>query len=400
MKNKTENQSEKIGALAAFLQDLSCLDPLKKYTEKVNLFDVLKVSRTEIRHSNFLSWLLDPNANHFLGDKFLRVFLTEVLKKDDAPAAETCRILSEDFSDFVIRREEAHIDILAYSKSLKIVLCIENKIDAGEHDDQLQRYYDYIKSRYDGYKIYCALLSPNGADVSNESDKGIWIPVGYDVVYRAVSNLKDSDETTVDVRFLLNQYHDILRREIMENEEIAKICKAIYEKHKMALDLIFENRDDICRQRFDFIVSLCHEAAKEGKIRFRAEESNKAYIRFSSEALDTKIFPLLPEGITSGWNNSHSAYYEIRNREGSFSVALTISSTNLPSGLKKRAERIAEKKKEEWLWMSCRPLVSLKFEKDSSEVEADAIRQSFEECLKKLAKYEKTLTDRIDRSEL
>ena len=81
MKKQAENHSEKFEALASFLQDISCLDPLKKYTEKVNLFDVLRVSRTEIRHSNFLAWLLDPNANHFLGDKFLRLFLTEVLKK-------------------------------------------------------------------------------------------------------------------------------------------------------------------------------------------------------------------------------------------------------------------------------------------------------------------------------
>ena len=186
----------------------------------------------------------------------------------------------------------------------------------------------------------------------------------------------------------------------MDNEEIAKICKAIYEKHKMALDLIFENRDDVCRQRYDLIVSLCNKAALDGKIRFRVEESNKTYIRFSSDALDTTIFPLLPAGKTSGWKNRHSAYYEIRNREGAFSIALTISSTNLSAPLKERAERIAEKKKDGWLWMSCKPLVSLKFEKDSADAEEESIRQSFAECLKKLEKYEKSLIEKIDRSEL
>ena len=398
MKKTAEFQSVKLEALASFLQDIACLDRLKKYTEKVNLFDVLRVSRTEIRHSNFLAWLLDPNANHFLGDKFLRVFFTEILKKNKSPALETCKILSGDFSDFAVKREEAHIDILAYSTSLKIVLCIENKIDACEHDNQLQRYYNYIKSKFKGYKLYCVFLSPDGADVSNESDRDFWLPMDYKVVYSAVAALKDSDETTDDVRFLLNQYYDILTREIMENEEIARICQEIYEKHKMALDLIFENRDDICRQRYDLIVSLCNEAAKEGKISFRAEESNKTYIRFSSQALDAKIFPLLPEGTVSGWNNRHSAYYEIRNREGAFSIALTISAANLPVGLKKRAELIAEKRKDNWSWMSCKPLVSLKFKKDSVEVEEDAIKQSFKECLEKLVKYEKMLIEMIDRS--
>lgn len=398
MKKTEECQSEKLEALAAFLQDLACLDPLKKYTEKVNLFDVLRVSRTEIRHSNFLAWLLDPNANHFLGDKFLRVFFTEVLKKSNSSALETCEILSGDFSDFTVKREEARIDILAYSKSLKIVLCIENKIDAGEHDNQLQRYYDYIKSKFEGYKLYCVFLSPDGADVSKESDREFWLPMDFEVVYKAVAALKDSDETTDDVRFLLNQYYDILTREIMENEQIAEICREIYVKHKMALDLIFENRDDIHRQRFDLIVSLCNEAAKAGKIYFKAEESNKNYIRFSSQALDMEIFPLLPEGTVSGWNNRHSAYYEIRNK-GGFSVALAVSATNLPAYLKERAERIAEKQRDGWSWMSCKPLVSLKFKKDSSELEEDAIRQSFKECLEKLPEYEKSLIEKIKHSE-
>ena len=399
MKKREECQSEKLEALAAFLQDLACLDPLKKYTGKVNLFDVLRVSRTEIRHSNFLAWLLDPNANHFLGDKFLRVFFTEVLQKGNSSALETCEILSGDFSDFAVKREEAHIDILAYSKSLKIVLCIENKIDACEHGNQLQRYYDYIKSKFEGYKLYCVFLSPDGADVSKESDREFWLPMDYKVVYKAVAALKDSDETTDDVCFLLNQYYDILTREIMENEKIAEICREIYEKHKMALDLIFENRDDVCRQRYDLIVSLCNEAAKAGKICFRVEESNKTYIRFSSQALDTEIFPLLPDGALSGWNNPHSAYYEIRNREGSFSIALTISSANLPADLKKRAELIAGKQKDGWSWMSCKPLVSLKFKKDSAELEEDAIGQAFKECLEKLPEYEKSLTEKIRLSE-
>ena len=29
-----------------------------------NIFSILGVSRTEIRHSNFLGWLLDPNGSH------------------------------------------------------------------------------------------------------------------------------------------------------------------------------------------------------------------------------------------------------------------------------------------------------------------------------------------------
>ena len=67
---KTGSESDK-EALLKFMQDAECLDALSKWTNDFNIFDVLKISRTEIRHSNLLSWLIDPNENHGLGDSFL-----------------------------------------------------------------------------------------------------------------------------------------------------------------------------------------------------------------------------------------------------------------------------------------------------------------------------------------
>ena len=59
-------------ALQDFLLDIECLNELQPWTGHFNLFDVLKISRTEIRHSNMLGWLLNPNENHGMGDAFLR----------------------------------------------------------------------------------------------------------------------------------------------------------------------------------------------------------------------------------------------------------------------------------------------------------------------------------------
>ena len=47
-----------------------------------NIFEILRISKNEIRHSNFLSWLLDPNGTHKLGDIFLKRFLREVFSSD------------------------------------------------------------------------------------------------------------------------------------------------------------------------------------------------------------------------------------------------------------------------------------------------------------------------------
>ena len=67
--------AESFLSLTEFLLDIDCLDELTRKASKINIFDVLKISRTEIRHSNMLDWLLDPNENHGFGDAVLRRFI-------------------------------------------------------------------------------------------------------------------------------------------------------------------------------------------------------------------------------------------------------------------------------------------------------------------------------------
>ena len=114
-------------AIKEFLLDIGCLEPLEKWSEKFNLFDVLKISRTEIRHSNMLAWLLSPNENHGFGDKILQGFIQYVIKYN-ADIENAISLLLMDYSDFIIQREWKHIDLIAISEESKFILCIENKI--------------------------------------------------------------------------------------------------------------------------------------------------------------------------------------------------------------------------------------------------------------------------------
>ena len=53
-------------------------DRLDLGLQNPNIFQILRISKTEIRHSNFLAWLLDANQSHKLGDIFLKRFLRQV----------------------------------------------------------------------------------------------------------------------------------------------------------------------------------------------------------------------------------------------------------------------------------------------------------------------------------
>ena len=57
----------------------SNLKELESLFNQFNIFDCLRLTRTEIRHSNFLAWLFDPNETHRLKDYFLKQFLIKVL---------------------------------------------------------------------------------------------------------------------------------------------------------------------------------------------------------------------------------------------------------------------------------------------------------------------------------
>lgn len=133
------NKDEQIKKLETFrLSD--DLENLSLLTNKFNIFNVLKLSNAEIRHSNFLAWLMNPLENHEIGNFFLKEFLKTATK--DYISSEDILINEEDISskDFFeceVRREYKNIDILLVDKDSCFVCVIENKIWSGEHSEQL-----------------------------------------------------------------------------------------------------------------------------------------------------------------------------------------------------------------------------------------------------------------------
>ena len=116
-------------------------DRLEFLLKKFNIFAVLKLEKQEIRHSNFLAWLLAPDQNHGLGDKFLKRFLQAALADSADTRVSQMDIHLWPLNDTEVLREWRNIDILLKSPRAKLVVLIENKIDSSEHSNQLQRWY-------------------------------------------------------------------------------------------------------------------------------------------------------------------------------------------------------------------------------------------------------------------
>ena len=232
------NENEQ--ALKEFLLDISCLDQLAEWSDSFNLFDVLKITRVEIRHSNMLAWLLDPNENHGLEKNILEEFIRFAIVSGGCELS-VFDLLKITYEDFCVYREWNHLDILAVSKQSKIVLCIENKIDSGEGYRQLERYRKWIYDAYPEYQKVLIYLSPDGRE---GNDALYWCSMSYQNVLEIIEKCYEKSNLSPEVSVLISNYLDVIRRDIVGDEKLAKICEEIYAKHKKALDLIFEYKPD------------------------------------------------------------------------------------------------------------------------------------------------------------
>ena len=126
-----------------------------------------------------LVWLLDPNANHGLGEEILKRFINWFAAEyNDTPDEAVALLMCNSFS-FSIRREWRNIDLLLISAEAKIVIAIENKIYSGEHGNQLNNYKNTIEEHFGSYKQYFLYLTLDGDE---SSDPDVWHSVGYEKI--------------------------------------------------------------------------------------------------------------------------------------------------------------------------------------------------------------------------
>lgn len=375
-------------AIRRFLADISCLDELEEMLGASNLFDVLGMARTEIRHSNVLRWLLDPKGSHGLSELFLRAFLQR-LSQDGADAI---LLFSGDLSSFTVVREYKHIDILLLSREAKVVIAIENKVDSAEHDNQLNRYEQTLMRDFPGYYQEMVYLSPDGVEPSESR----WRVMTYEVILLALKYCMQRVSLSNESAVFLSQYVQLLEREFMNKEKLSEICNRIYREHKQALDLIYEMREDSCRSVFNMIVDWATRHP-ESLLKCDFAHSNKTYIRITTETL-MKLVPPLKEGKKSAWGSNKSVYYEVVNRSTGVSVKLTASAKNMEPASFELLCRVFGLEKssfsKNWQWKTIKTLpakrkISPNEEQSLDQEQVDAFMKAVEDGV---AKFESGLS--------
>lgn len=154
-----------------------------------NIFEPLGAVRHELRHSDFLAFLLDPNQNHGLGDEFARRMLQRVLMsaRDQRLSVTPIDLDIWDLTSLVVQREWQNIDILLLDEAHSLAVIIENKIGGAEHSNQLKRYRQIALSHYPEWKILSLYLTPEGDTPSDE----MYIATSYTTICEIVEQLAE-----------------------------------------------------------------------------------------------------------------------------------------------------------------------------------------------------------------
>ena len=229
-----------ITALERFVVENDDLLQLELLIGRFNIFDALNISRVEIRHSNFLAFILDPSESHGQSQLFLRGLLMDLLKAapPNLRPLSPIEIEDADLRTVDVRREWNNIDLLITARDPALVVAIENKVESGEHSGQLARYKETVRRHFPTARPLYVFLTPDESKPSDDE----WVPYGYPRLHKVLHRVRATYENAIgnDVRVFLDHYLRLIGTRFMNDPKIDELCRRIYKNHRQALQLIYE----------------------------------------------------------------------------------------------------------------------------------------------------------------
>lgn len=294
------------------------LEELSLSLHTPNFFNILNVTKTEIRHSNFLAWLMSPNESHNLNTIFLKWFLKEIFSSEKIDWANEFSIDSLNLHNIKVYREWQNIDILILHE--EFVIAIENKVDSSEHSRQLKRYSDIVNDFFPDLKKAFIFLTIDGLNPNDEEDANQYISIDYGLIKSLIEIVLSVYKNSLSqrIQYYIEDYLLILNRYIMKEHESVDLALQLYKNHKEAIDFIIENIPDKIAEVREIIEETILE---EGYV---LETCNKYYARFLTENLS----PIIPKTGILGWKGSESFLFEMAYWEKGLSLKFVISPGN------------------------------------------------------------------------
>ena len=273
----------------------------------------------ENTHSDFLALLLNFRGKNSEEKPFLKYFLEmlkgkipdEVLKEKK----EKHEKLSSEHNDWEIRREytiyEGRLDFFLSSKSASACIAIEAKIWAGESEEQMKKYQDWLAKRSEEIKVAVFLTLDDRKPESSEDPNSVaCISFTKDIkkILEGVAKAKNIDDQYISSA--VDHYLLWLKKKNMDNE----LWKLIKENPECieAAKFIHDKWGEIRKRTFqDFLREAKKKIrkeipAKEWKIKDEIDEIGeweprfRLYYDLESQEFDAEKHPHFWGGLYKG----------------------------------------------------------------------------------------------------
>lgn len=195
---------------------------LKNYYNSLDVADIFGVSDMEIKHSNFLKWILQPSEENSLSYFPIRQLLKLIQSNIDSIWDEYNKFKQLDLEKSTIAnvdvvREKHNIDFVI---SLTIekedyVIAMENKIESAEGEEQLSRYRKIIDEKYPTSTKLFVLLHPSYQQLKqidkrellkDSANKNKYASITYQNVYDVILKEYLKIQNDSESKFIIYNY--------------------------------------------------------------------------------------------------------------------------------------------------------------------------------------------------
>ena len=215
-----------------------------------NPFDVLRYSDYEIRHSNVLAWLLQPDETHGLGGAFIRDFTTALNDEAGRQGIRPVPAPSSFEADNIrVERELDYVDITLFFENEGVVVAIENKIGetAPEHAGQVRGYEETLRekhrSKYHTLQSVLLTTSREPGDSGGDFIHMSWTRV-HDIVNAIRERERFESEEGERVRAFLAHYLEVVRKLTTQPETGAHYFGKLLDEHRRVLNMLLKEREE------------------------------------------------------------------------------------------------------------------------------------------------------------
>ena len=237
--------------------------------EDFNLFQILGMETAEVKtHSRFLAELLNPKGSHMQGGTFLKLFVeslnnAQLYEESDKIwlNTEKSSVQVEKYIGQKIDDEGGRIDICIKDADSQHIICIENKIYAGEQDKQMERYGNYAKNFKKSHLFFLTLWGDEATTSGNERV--------YSISYKMhiVEWLELCKKEATDLPILretIGQYINLIKKLTNQttNKKMEKDIQHIILRNITEAKLIANNYNSAILQLADSIIKGVRDGIK------------------------------------------------------------------------------------------------------------------------------------------